>query len=201
MTHTDPDADPNDGQAEHRAEPRTEQDILPRAQQGESDACRQLVRQYYGMVYRLAYSFLTHAEDAQDIAQEAFLRAFRSIDRFDLRFRFGPWIKKITMNLVIDAIRSRYRSKPVAIEDIDTVPGDAADPADGPVAEEESRRVRQIIRELPPKYRAVMVLRDMEGHTVAEVADMVDAPPATVRWRLHQARKLFRHKWERTESS
>ena len=201
MTHTDPDADPNDGQAEHRAEPRTEQDILRRAQQGESDACRQLVHQYYGMVYRLAYNFLSHAEDARDIAQEAFLRAFRSMDRFDLRYRFGPWIKKITMNLVIDAIRSRYRSKTVAVEDIDAVSGNAADPADGPIAEEESRRVRQIIRELPPKYRTVMVLRDMEGHTVAEIADMVDAPPATVRWRLHQARKLFRHKWERTESS
>lgn len=182
------------------AKPDDDQDLLRRAQQRDPDACRELVQRYYGMVYRLAYNFLANVEDARDVAQDAFLRAFAAMDRFNLNMRFTPWLNKIAMNLITDVIRKRYRTKAASLESADDVPDDSADPADAPVAAEQSERVRKLVNALPIKYRTVLVLRDMEGCTVEEIAKMTRSPRATVRWRLHQARKLFKQRWERTDA-
>jgi len=181
-------------------QPDDEQTILRRAQQRDPDACREIVRRYYGMVYKLAYNFLSNAEDAKDLAQEAFMRAFGAIDRFDLRLRFAPWIKKIATNLVTDAIRARYRSKSTPLDSEIDIEDDSCNPANGPEQAEESALVRRVVASLPPTYRTVLVLRDLEDHTMEEIANLTNCPQATVRWRLHQARKLFKEKWERMHS-
>ena len=200
MTQTDL-ASPDRGhQLRWEEQPDDEPAILRRAQQRDPDACREIVRRYYGMVYKLAYNFLNNAEDAKDLAQEAFMRAFGAIDRFDLRLRFTPWIKKITTNLVTDAIRARYRSKSTQLDSEIDIEDDTFNPADGPEQAEESALVRQVVASLPPTYRTVLVLRDLEDHTMEEIAEMTNCPQATVRWRLHQARKLFKEKWERMHS-
>lgn len=186
---------------EREAKADRDGDLLWRAQQRDQDAYRELVQRYYGMVYKLAYNFLSHAEDARDIAQDTFLRAFAAIDRFDLSMRFSPWLNKIAMNLITDAIRARYRSKSSSLESAAEIEDEAPDPADAPVAAEQSESVRKLVNALPIKYRTVLVLRDMEGCTVEEIAKMTKSPRATVRWRLHQARKLFKDKWERSQAS
>ncbi len=178
---------------------RDEYELVRRAQQREPEACRELVRRYYDEVYRLAYRFLSSPEDADDIAQETFLRVFAAIDRFDLELRFRPWVHRIAMNLVTDAIRRRYRSKMVPLAQETDAPADGADPSDGPSSREEHALVRRVVDSLPPKYRTVLVLRDMEGYETEEIASMLNCPRATVRWRLHQARKMFKRQWERIQ--
>lgn len=176
-----------------------EHDLVRRAQRRDEAACQELVRRYYDGVYRLAYRFLSNAEDAGDVAQDTFLRAFGAIDRFDLSLSFKPWIRRIAMNRITDEIRLRYRSKTASLDASQELAGDAADPAEGPAARERAERVRNIVDTLPPKYRTVLVLRDMDGQDMDEIASLVGSPRATVRWRLHQARKMFQRKWERTQ--
>jgi len=176
-----------------------EHDLVRRAQQRDAAACQELVRRYYDGVYRLAYRFLSNAEDARDVAQDTFLRAFGAIDRFDLNLSFKPWVRRIAMNRVTDEIRLRYRSNTASLDTGLELAGDADDPADVPAAQERAERVREIVDTLPPKYRTVLVLRDMEGQDMDEIASMVGSPRATVRWRLHQARKMFKRKWERIQ--
>ncbi len=172
---------------------------MRRAQRRDAAACQELVRRYYDGVYRLAYRFLSNAEDSRDVAQDTFMRAFGAIDRFDLSLSFKPWIRRIAMNRITDEIRSRYRSKTASLDAGLELAGDAADPAEGPVTQERAERVREIVDTIPPKYRTVLVLRDMDGQDMDEIAAMVGSPRATVRWRLHQARKMFKRKWERTQ--
>ena len=186
---------------QHEIQQQDEHDIVRRAQQRDPAASEELVRRYYDGLYRLAYRFLSNAEDARDIAQDAFLRAFRAIDRFDLNLRFKPWINRITMNLITDAIRARYRSKTASLDDGLEVAGRSPDPSAKPAAEEQHAIVRKLVDSLPPKYRTVLVLRDMDGRDMQEIASMLNCPRATVRWRLHQARKMFKRKWERTQPS
>ena len=201
MTNIDPASASGTNSAEPDDWQHNEQDIIRRAQQRDTDASRELVQRFYGKVYKLACRFLTNPEDAKDIAQETFLRAFAAIDRFDLSLSFAPWIRKIAMNLITDAIRARYKKKSVSLESAPEMEDDGSDPTAKPAAAEQKAIVRKLVDALPPKYRTVLVLRDMEGYNVEEVANMLGCPRATVRWRLHQARKIFKHKWERTQPS
>ena len=186
---------------EHETPQHDVHELVRRAQRRDPDASRELVRRYYDGVCGLAYRFLSNAHDAQDIAQEAFLRVFGALDRFDLDLSFKPWLNKITMNLIMDALRARYRATSTSLDAGPSVADPGADPADKPAADEEHARVRQIVDSLPPKYRTVLVLRDLEDYSMGEIASMLECPQATVRWRLHRARQMFKRKWERTQSS
>ena len=185
---------------DHEAAEQPESDVIRRAQDGDEDASLELVKRYYDKVYRLAYRFLANAEDAKDIAQETFLRAFAAVDRFHLNLSFSPWISKIAMNLVTDTIRARYRKRTTSLDDAE-VAASGPDPSDASTLDEQGSIVRSLVDGLPPKYRTVLALRDMEGYGMEEIAAMLGCPRATVRWRLHQARKLFKKRWERTQSS
>lgn len=170
--------------------------LLQKCQQGHEDAFRQLVEKYQRRTYWIAYNMLNNYETAREISQEAFIRVFRNLVRFDIRKNFYTWLYQIVVNLCIDRMRKLSHGKTV---DLDGV-GGLADPHLGPAESGQKTelrfRVHQALDRLPPKYKAVLTLRDIQGFSCEEIAEIVDCTNATVRWRLHRARKLFKSIWE-----
>jgi RNA polymerase sigma-70 factor (ECF subfamily) len=170
--------------------------LIQRCQQGSEDAFRQLVDKYQRRTYWIAYNMLNNYETAREISQEAFIRVYRNLARFDVRKNFYTWLYQIVVNLSIDRMRKLSHGKTV---DLDGV-GGLADPHRGPAEAGEKtelkRRVHQALLRLPPKYKAVLTLRDIQGFSCEEIAEIVDCTNATVRWRLHRARKLFKAIWD-----
>ncbi len=163
--------------------------------EGDRDAYGEIVRRYQERLYWTAYRLLGHHEDARDVTQETFVRAYRNLRSFDRKRRFHTWAYRILTNLAVDRMRARSRWKRAPF------PGDIADPSPGPretmLGEELREEVRATLEELPPRYRALLVLRDLEGISGKQISEATGVSHATVRWRIHRARRLFREAWER----
>ena len=183
----------------------SDHDLIRSAQAGDEDAFAQLVRRHERRAFRVARNLVPSREDAMDLAQEAFLRVFRSLDRFDFRHEFTTWLYRIVTNLGIDHLRKRRPAVSTsglgAEEDVelDLPDADGAAPSDFIESEETAERVRACIDSLAPHFQAVLTLRELEGLPCTEIAEIVGATHVTVRWRLHRGRKLFQDEWERRE--
>ncbi len=175
-----------------------------RAQAGDEAGFAALVQRHQRRVLRVARSMVPSDEDAQDLAQEAFLRVFRSLERFDFEHAFTTWLYRIVTNLCIDHLRRRRpRASLVSSED-DAADLDVEDPADlrpsaALEAEETAAEVRAVLATLAPHFQSVLTLRELEGLPCTEIAEIVGATHVTVRWRLHRGRKLFQEEWERRQ--
>ncbi|MCO5171019.1 MAG: sigma-70 family RNA polymerase sigma factor [Planctomycetes bacterium] len=171
--------------------------LVERARAGDTGSFALLVDRYQQRVFWVARGMLGNDEDARDAAQEAFIRVYRSLDRFDVRLKFYTWLYQIVVNLCIDMLRKQVKRRGVSLELVGDVAGQAGNGAGGLEASELRQRVYRVLDELPPKYRTVMVLSDLEGIGAKDIAHMTGTTHATVRWRHHRARQLFREAWER----
>jgi len=186
-----------DGDLEHA--------LIRRAQSGEEAAFETLVRNHQQRAFRIARNMVPSDEDARDLAQDAFLRVFKSLDRFDFQYTFATWLHRIVTNLAIDHLRKRRLIGTTSASgddeeaDIDIVDQDQPQPSRRLEAKETSERVRECIAALAPHFQAVLTLRELEGLPCTEIAKIVGATHVTVRWRLHRGRKLFQEEWERRE--
>lgn len=185
-----------------------EREWIERAQRGDGDAFRELVERHQQRAFRIARHLTPNDEDARDLVQEAFLRVFRNIERFDFEHSFSTWLHRIVTNLAIDHLRRRRvvakglggQADADEIEpEFDPVDRRAATPADRLEAAETGRKVRECIAALAPHFQSVLLLREIEGLPCNEIAKIVGATHVTVRWRLHRGRKLFQEEWERRE--
>ncbi|MEM7310481.1 MAG: sigma-70 family RNA polymerase sigma factor [Planctomycetota bacterium] len=180
--------------------------LIRRAQAGEEEAFSDLLRRHQGRAWRVARNLVGNSEDASDVAQEAFLRVFRSLERFDFQHDFSTWLYRIVTNLSIDHLRKRrphLSTAAVGADDEEVeldLPDDEGErPGDALEREETGELVRECIDALAPHFRVVMALRELEGLPCTEIARIVGATHVTVRWRLHRGRKLFQEEWERRE--
>lgn len=179
--------------------------LIRRAQQGEEDAFAQLVERYQRRAWRVARNMVPSDEDAQDLAQEAFLRVFKSLEKFDFQHEFATWLYRIVTNLAIDHLRRRRPQFSLSGVDedgegeteLEVVDPSNALPSDQLEAEETAGEVHDCLSVLAPHFQSVLVLRELEGLSCSEIADIVGATNVTVRWRLHRGRKLFQEEWER----
>jgi RNA polymerase sigma-70 factor (ECF subfamily) len=143
------------------------------------------------LAFRVAYGVLRHREDAEDVAQEAFVRAHRSIAQLRDRERFRAWLVRMTWRLAIDRLRNdKRRAAREQAVDIDP----AATTEQIASAQERAQRLWVAIDELPEKLRMAIVLASIEGHDVAAVGRLLDIPPGTVKSRLFLARKALAEK-------
>ena len=169
-------------------------------QRGEKGAYQLIYDQYEERVQRVCRRMLGKPEDAQEAAQEAFLRVYTALGKFNGRYQLGAWITRIATNVCLDQIRARSR-RPVdatPIEDLAlemVASGFESDPETVTVRRAESRRVRKVLLGLPPLHRAAIVLRDFEGLSYAEVAVALGMTECQVKALIHRARKGFRRSW------
>lgn len=183
--------------------PELERDLIARLKAGDEAAFDDLVRHAGGRMLAVARRMMTREEDAQDAVQDAFLSAFKSLDRFDGRSQLTTWLHRITVNACLMKLRSQRRRPERPIEDMlprflddghQEKPARSWKPADccGIEQAEVRELVRAKIAELPEPYRVVLMLRDIEELDTEETADMLGLSAAAVKTRLHRARQALR---------
>lgn len=161
-----------------------------------------LVRRYQRKAMRIAYRFLHDWADAEDVVQEALLKAYGHLESFDVSRRFGPWLFRIVVNQSLDWLRRvRRRREGTRSDIIDDQVATTGAPHDRIERQELGRQVHRIIARIPTTYRTVLILRDLEGFSCSEIAAIVKRREATVRWRLSRAREMFRRLWQRHAAS
>jgi RNA polymerase sigma-70 factor (ECF subfamily) len=183
----------------------SDHDVVARARDGDQEAFRVLVERYQGRLHSLALRVLRDPEQARDAVQEAFLKAYTSLDRFEGRSSFYTWLYRLAMNLCLDLKRRDHSDRrletpePADLERVATVESrpadqrhwrDHEDAPDEAVSRAELReQVARAIATLPEASRETLILREIEGLSYTEIAEALDIPRGTVMSRLHYARR------------
>ena len=178
----------------------TEQELVRAAQTGDQSAFAQLVTANQAMVYSLAYRMTGNPEDAADLTQEAFLNAWRSLGSFNGQSAFSTWIYRLTSNACIDFLRREKRRGSLSMtledEDDEDRQADLPDERWSPERELERKEAREAVRQglaaLSPEHREVLVLRELEGLSYAEIAHALGLEEGTVKSRIARARLSLR---------
>jgi RNA polymerase sigma-70 factor, ECF subfamily len=168
--------------------------LIERARRGDRLAFEELVRRHADRLYAVVLRFVANAGEAEEVTQEAFLRAWRSIARFEARSAFFTWLYRIGIN---EAKRRAARQAPATVVSLDDEPiPEAPDWSQAPetsLRQQDLRRVLEdAIRALPIEYRAPIILRDVEGLTTQEAADVMGLSEPAFKSRLHRARLAVR---------
>ncbi|HEX9749049.1 MAG TPA: sigma-70 family RNA polymerase sigma factor [Methylomirabilota bacterium] len=173
--------------------------LIQRCIAGDAAAFEPLVEKYRQRVWRLAYQVLHDREEAWDVAQEAFVRAFHSLPSFRGQSAFYTWLFRITVNVATDRHRQRgARARAFGPERVteEEWARSTPDPGRGPDQEaaraEQRERIRRAFDALPPKARTIIMLSDVEGLSYREIAEVLNCPIGTVMSRLHNARKRLK---------
>lgn len=171
--------------AAHERSDRRDAALIARARKGDPSALDEIVRRHQTRVYNLAYRMLRQREEAEDVTQEAFLRAFDALPRLRDDASFRSWLCRIAANLCLARLRSTARQAEVA-----TDPSLLAEPQ-APTPEIIAQ-VRAAIARLPPKYRLAVVAFYLEGRSYREAARLAGVPVLTLKTRLYRARRMLR---------
>jgi len=163
--------------------------LVERSRAGDLRAFEALVERYRAVVVRVARRIAGPA-DAEDVAQETFLRAFHRLGQYRGESPFRSWLLRIAHNTALDALaRQRPPAADLEGEEVGDVPHPHKTPADQLEDEERRERLLLKLREVQPNHRAVLVLRDLEGLSYEEIAQVTDAPLGSVKGRLFRARR------------
>lgn len=179
-----------------------EKKLAELAAAGDQKAFEQLVLQYQKPVYNLALRMAGNADDAFDLAQEAFLRAWRALPQFKFESALSTWLYRLTSNICIDFLRQKKRSKVVSLsfvnEDDESCELDRPDPAPGPearaVAKAEREEVARALDSLEPEYREALTLCAIHGMSYIEISEVLEVPAGTVKSRISRGREKMRRK-------
>lgn len=160
-----------------------------------------LVKRYHKQAYNVAYRMAGNHADAEDLTQEAFIRAYRFFDQYRRDLPFESWLYKIMSNVFIDMLRRKPKAKlrsldePIATEDGETQM-DLPDPSSGPeetvLSHDMDQRIQAALNTLPEVFRLTVIYADIEGLSYEEIAEATNTNIGTVRSRLHRGRKLLR---------
>jgi RNA polymerase sigma-70 factor (ECF subfamily) len=165
--------------------------LVQRTIEGDSTAFEQLILRYERRVFTLALKLLGAMDDAQDATQEVFLRAFKYIHRFDVRKPIRPWLMQMTVNVCRNIGRNRQRRWKTfsEVDAADAAPvAESGDPHSGFAGEQERQMLWKALDRLPEKERMAVVLRDIEGLSTTEVAQILHSSETTVRSQVSRAR-------------
>ena len=173
--------------------------VLARARQGDSDAFRALVETHSRQVFRLAFRMTGNEQDAEDVVQESFLRAYRQLGRFESRANFGTWLYRIVSNCSVDLMRSKQaRHDQVRGDSLDQegaveLPAaNSADPERQAQSAEIDRRVQNALRDLSPLERAAFTLRHYEGRSIEEICETLGLGTSAAKHSVFRAVKKLR---------
>ena len=172
-----------------------EKRLVERSQGGDRRAFEELVRRHADRLYAVVLRFVADADEAEEVTQETFLRAWRSIEKFEHRSQFFTWLYRIGIN---EAKRRAERKPPPSrVASIEDSPvEDAPDWSEAPEFRAEQKQLRRVledaIRSLPIEYRAPLILRDVEGLSTEQAADVMELGEAAFKSRLHRARLAVR---------
>jgi RNA polymerase sigma-70 factor (ECF subfamily) len=155
---------------------------------GERTAFEALLIKYEKPVYNAAYRMLNSSDDARDVTQTVFLKAYENLGRYDPKFRFFSWIYRIALNESINCLNSRNRTEELAGEPVAETGG----PDDATDTDQQSRRIQSALMKIKPEYRSVIVLRHFHEFNYLEISEILDIPEKTVKSRLYSGRQMLK---------
>lgn len=166
------------------------------------DSFAALVARYQKRAFWIAFHVVGRVEDARDVTQEAFVRLFRSLAKYDFARSFYTWFYRIVMNLAIDHLRKIRSARSSSIEEfVALLPDERELRGSQPLERaEENSQVWAVLEKIDGKLRAVIVMRDIHGLSCREIAPILGITHATARWRLHRGRQVFREHWDRLQA-
>jgi RNA polymerase sigma-70 factor (ECF subfamily) len=167
-------------------------DLIERCLSGDQRAWELVVRRHWRKVFNVAYKFVGKHDEAEDLAQDIFLKVFRSLGTFDQRANFQTWLISVSRNLCIDHYRSVRRERELIDRDLDARDLSPASPEPGPAAALEQRdrvtMLREALARLPDTLRTAVVMRDIHELSYQEIADKLSLPEGTVKSRINRGR-------------
>jgi RNA polymerase sigma factor, sigma-70 family len=175
--------------------------LVKMAQQGDSIAFSRLIENHERFVYNVVYRILSNHEDAKDVSQEVFLKAYRYLGRFDGRASFSTWLYRIAVNTSIDELRKRKSNETISIgreRYCDTgvikkeYPDNSVGVEESIIARESMAEIKQVMENLNNDHRVIITLRDLEGLSYAEISEITEISLGTVKSRLARARKALK---------
>jgi RNA polymerase sigma-70 factor (ECF subfamily) len=178
--------------------PWTDEELVARSKTGDIDSFNQLVKRWERPIFALAYRTLGREEDARDVTQETFLRAFRALSGFKGDAKFSSWLYRIALNLCRDWMRKERRAPLVAVpegvdvEQLAAERGPVETVEDLAARSELSREVARAMESLPAEQRQAIILKEYHGLTVQEIADLMKCPLSTVKTRVYQGLSTLR---------
>jgi RNA polymerase sigma-70 factor, ECF subfamily len=185
----------------------TDEELVARSVAGDNESFNQLILRWERPIFALAYRTIGREDDARDVTQEAFLRAFRALPAFKGQAKFSSWLYRITLNLCRDWARKQRRTPVVqAPEGMDGMELAAATPAvtesieDRVARHDMGRHVARAMQVLPDEQRSAIILKEYHGLTFQEIADLQGCPLSTVKTRLYQGLSVLRRELERRGS-
>lgn len=168
--------------------------LAERVQQGDASAFDELVSRHLQRALGVALRLLGQYEDAEDLVQDAFMAALEKIDTYDSGRDFAPWFYRILVNRCLNARKSRSRRQTVEL------PAEVASTGATPLVETERSELRNHLKRalqlLPERQRTIVTMVDLEGFSSPEIAEILGISDGTVRWHLHQARRVLREALE-----
>lgn len=179
------------GKEEHTVTEEMVITLVKKAQSGDVRAFEQLTEQYYQKIYNIALGMVGSHHDAQDAAQNVLIKLYRSIGSFKFQSKFSTWVYRVTANVCMDEIRSRKRAKSnetVDISEKTDVASSLATPEESALSKETSSVLRKAIASLKPQQREMIILRDVNGFSYTQIAEILKCSEGTVKSRISRAR-------------
>ncbi len=165
-----------------------ETDLVRRSMKGERTAFEALLIKYEKPVYNAAYRMLNSSDDARDVTQTVFLKAYENLGRYDPKFRFFSWIYRIALNESINCLNVRNRTEELAEEPATETGG----PDEATDTDQQSRRIQSALMKINPEYRSVIVLRHFHEFNYVEISEILDIPEKKVKSRLYSGRQMLK---------
>jgi RNA polymerase sigma-70 factor (ECF subfamily) len=185
----------------NRPEEFGDEQLVVLAQKGEREAFEMLIQRYQQKAYRIAFDFTRDREEAKDLSQEAFLRAFTHLRGFNRRSSFYTWFYRLLVNLCLDYRRRKSRvswepfdDKAERAIDKNGLSGSTSSPDQNASVKEISRKVGVALEALPPKQRTAFLLRNHQGLSIRDIAKVMQTAEGTVKVHLHRAVATLRHR-------
>lgn len=179
-----------------------DQKLISLARGGDQKAFETLLKKYRNLVYHVMFKMVRNPQEAEDLCQEAFIKAFNALSSFNEEFAFSTWLMKIATNNCIDYLRKRklrtysideplqYKDEQVQVE----LPDHDPTPDKQLLNEERRKLINQAIQSLPPRYRHVIILRHQEEKSYEDIAEILKLPLGTVKARIFRAREMLNKK-------
>lgn len=179
-----------------------EKRLIKQAKRGDREAFAEIVELYKDKIFQLAYRMTGNRQEAEDIAQETFLRVYANINQYNEGYKFSTWIYRIATNLCIDRARKKkpdfsLDEKAAGTEGLDwysRLSSPDKTPEETVVTQELQNHVQDAITQLSPKYRSIMILRYIEDLSLQEISELLKLPITTIKTRIHRGREALRGK-------
>ncbi|MGB9595629.1 MAG: RNA polymerase sigma factor [Candidatus Poribacteria bacterium] len=176
-------------------------ELVGLCQKGDIDAFDKLFYKYRDKIYRTAFRMINNQEDALDLTQEIFLKAYKNINKYNFKSQFSTWLYKLAINVCIDELRKHKRSNEILTDEIPDDRRYSDTPEDIVLYKEQESLIWKALDTLKEKERSIIVLREMEGLSYEEIANILGCSMGRVKSRIHESREKLRKALEKMSNS